>query len=525
MQSFQHFLKNRLGLSTLATVFVLLFGATATMAQQTISGKVTAAPKGEALFLATVQVKGTTIGTTTDADGKYSLAVPASARVLVFSYTGYLSSELTIDGASLDAVLSEGLELNNITVIGSRNATRTRLETSSAVDVIPVSAVANEMGQVDIQQILTYVAPSFQSARQTVSDGTDHVDPAALRGLGPDQVLVLVNGKRRHQTALVNVNGTTNRGTVGTDMNAIPVTAIERIEILRDGAAAQYGSDAIAGVINIVLKRSTKQLSGNVSYGSNVTAYDKNYAWNKLNPNNQLASKVSVMDGQTAQVGLNYGIDIDKGKGFINITGEYTQRAPTSRTGLYTGTLYPNVNGVNRDDSIMSARGLTRNDFDMRIGNSGIRGGGIVVNAGYTINKHFDVYGNGTFNYKQGNAAGFYRYPNNSASLPSVYPNGFLPNINTRILDLSNTIGVRGEIAKGWNYDFSNSNGENSFFFGVSNSINASLGATSQTKFDAGGLQFSQNTTNLDFNKNFPTVLKGLVLSHAKHRYFKSAIF
>ena len=119
MQSFQHFLKNRLGLSTLATVFVLLFGATATMAQQTISGKVTAAPKGEALFLATVQVKGTTIGTTTDADGKYSLAVPASARVLVFSYTGYLSSELTIDGASLDAVLSEGLELNNITVIGS----------------------------------------------------------------------------------------------------------------------------------------------------------------------------------------------------------------------------------------------------------------------------------------------------------------------------------------------------------------------------------------------------------------------
>ena len=176
-------------------------------------------------------------------------------------------------------------DLEQITVIGSRNLSRTNVQTPVPVDVIPVAKMAKEVGQIDLNQLLTYSAPSFQSARQTVSDGTDHVDPAQLRGLGTDQVLVLINGKRQHQSALVNVNGTVNRGQVGTDLNAIPVSAIERVEVLRDGAAAQYGSDAIAGVINIVLKSNTNALSGNISYGENITSYDKNYAFNKLNNN------------------------------------------------------------------------------------------------------------------------------------------------------------------------------------------------------------------------------------------------
>ena len=156
-------------------------------------------------------------------------------------------------------------DLQQITVIGSRNLSRTKVQTPVPVDVIPVAKMAKEVGQIDLNQLLTYSAPSFQSARQTISDGTDHVDPAQLRGLGSDQVLVLINGKRRHQSALVNVNGTVNRGQVGTDLNAIPVSAIERVEVLRDGAAAQYGSDAIAGVINIVLKNKPNVLSGSVS--------------------------------------------------------------------------------------------------------------------------------------------------------------------------------------------------------------------------------------------------------------------
>jgi iron complex outermembrane receptor protein len=147
----------------------------------------------------------------------------------------------------------------------------------------------------------------FQSSRQAIADGTDHVDPAQLRGLGPDQVLVLVNGKRRHQSALVNVNGTVNRGTVGTDLNAIPANAIERIEILRDGAAAQYGSDAIAGVINIVLKQQTGVLTGNFSAGQHMTSYDRDYV-----VSSGYAKKVSVTDGQTIQGAINYGLKVQQ---------------------------------------------------------------------------------------------------------------------------------------------------------------------------------------------------------------------
>ncbi|RYZ13580.1 MAG: hypothetical protein EOP49_54315, partial [Sphingobacteriales bacterium] len=243
----------------------------------------------------------------------------------------------------------------------------------------------NEIGQVDLNQILNYVAPSFQSARQTISDGTDHVDPAQLRGLGPDQVLVLINGKRRHQSALVNVNGTVNRGTVGTDLSAIPASSIERIEILRDGAAAQYGSDAIAGVINIVLKNSTGVLTGSVSYGANITSYPKNFALYKLT-NKTDDPDVNETDGNTFQGALGYGFKIGKGK--LNLTGEYLSRRSSNRAGTYTGAVYPNAGGVNRDDSIMAARGQTRNTFDMIIGNSDIRSGSLFANFTYPVGEN-----------------------------------------------------------------------------------------------------------------------------------------
>ena len=257
-----------------------LMTASIALAQRIITGRITDGK--ESLINASVVAKGSTKGTVTDIDGNYSLAIDNTVRTLVFSYVGHKSQEINLGTSNtIDVALQLDGALGEVFVLGSRNATRTKTTSAVAVDVIPVSQVANEVGQVDVNQLLTYLAPSFQSARQTISDGTDHIDPAQLRGLGPDQVLVLVNGKRRHQSALVNVNGTVNRGTVGTDMNAIPVTAIERIEILRDGAAAQYGSDAIAGVINIVLKSRTG-LSANVSGGQYMTEYEKNYAIDKL---------------------------------------------------------------------------------------------------------------------------------------------------------------------------------------------------------------------------------------------------
>ena len=168
------------------------------------------------------------------------------------------TTEVAINGQStIDIVLAEdAARLEDVVVVGSRNPNRTATETTVPVDVIDVAAIANQGPQVSVNQILNYVAPSFTSQSQNrIGRKQIHIDPASLRGLGPDQVLVLINGKRRHTTALINVNGTVGAGSVGTDMNAIPAAAIQRIEVLRDGAAAQYGSDAIAGVINIVLKK------------------------------------------------------------------------------------------------------------------------------------------------------------------------------------------------------------------------------------------------------------------------------
>lgn len=478
-----------------------------------ISGKVTAT-NGEGLPGVSISVKGTKRGTTTDVNGSYKIDAN-KGETLVFSFIGYTNKEVKVGESSIvNITLDESLSvLNEVVVTGTRSGGRTKLDTPVPVDVIPLAQVTNNIGQVDINQILTFIAPSFQSSRQAISDGTDHVDPAQLRGLGPDQVLVLVNGKRRHQSALVNVNGTVNRGSVGTDMNAIPATAVEKIEILRDGAAAQYGSDAIAGVINIVLKKQTG-LSANVSTGTHITNYQKNYAYNKLN-NIGGSDAVNVNDGTTAQVGINYGIKVGE-RGFVNLTGEYTSRGATNRTGLYTGAVFPSVNGVNVDNQTLTEKGLTREDFDMRIGNSEVKGGGIMLNADLPIGTNFDFYAFGGYNNKKGNAAGFYRYPSGVPALVrsnvfSVYPIGFLPEINSNVTDISFAAGIKGKVGN-WNMDFSNTFGQNVFDFGVDNSVNYTQALTSsnfQRKFDAGGLKFLQNTINLDFSRKLD-VLAGM---------------
>ena len=359
----------------------------------TITGTIKGS-NGEPLAGASIQLKGNRAGVLADENGNYTLQSPAGFQNIIISFVGYAARTFNVsvpEGGTVkwDAILTEMGDLSNVTVIGTRNLSRTRVETPVPVDIIPISQVIDEIGQVDLNQIMNYIAPSFQSARQTIADGTDHVDPAQLRGLGTDQVLVLINGKRRHQSALVNVNGTINRGQVSTDMSTIPATAVERIEILRDGAAAQYGSDAIAGVINIVLKNKTGLLEAGVSYGGHVTEYDKNYALYKLT-NNPADPSESVRDGGNFQASLGYGFKV--GTGTLHLNGEYIRRSQTNRTGTYTGAVYPNIGGVNRDDSIMNARGLNRNDFDMRIGNSDMKGGAAFYNFDYPVSVNTNLY-------------------------------------------------------------------------------------------------------------------------------------
>ncbi|MEO7445009.1 MAG: carboxypeptidase regulatory-like domain-containing protein, partial [Ferruginibacter sp.] len=322
---------------------ILFLTAPALFAQNngTIRGIVKDA-NGLALPGASVQLAGQKTGTTTDNNGAFSLPANAGKHTLIVTYAGYEPQRQDVfvtSGQTLEQnmTLSTTGDLTGLTIVGSRSVSRTRTETPVPVDIIPIAQVVNDIGQVDLNQILTYIAPSFQSSRQTIADGTDHLDPAQLRGLGTDQVLVLINGKRRHQSALVNVNGTVNRGQVNTDLSAIPATAIERIEILRDGAAAQYGSDAIAGVINIVLKKKTGLLEASTSYGQYITKYDKNYGLYKL-ANNTADPSVKANDGGNFQASLGYGFKINKG--FLTLNGEYISREATNRAGGYTGRIY-----------------------------------------------------------------------------------------------------------------------------------------------------------------------------------------
>ncbi|PSL03066.1 TonB-dependent receptor [Cecembia rubra] len=476
-----------------------------------VKGKVFSEEDKMGLPGAAVLVKGTTLGAVTDMNGEFSLEVPAGRNILVISFIGMRSQEVNIANRNeVNVTLKEDdTDLSEIIVTGTRVGARSRIDSPVPVDIIPVSEVIDAVGQIDLNQILTYIAPSFQSSRQTISDGTDHMDPAQLRGLGTDQVLVLINGKRRHQSALVNVNGTVNRGQVGTDLNAIPANAVEKIEILRDGAAAQYGSDAIAGVINIVLKR-TEGISGNVAAGTHVTRFQRDFVIN----GGQNAD-ANVSDGDMVSAALNYGLKIGQ-EGFLNVTGEYSRRGFTNRSGTYTGQIFPLVNGQNVDEEELRARGLTRQDFDMRIGNSAINSGGIMVNFSLPLNNGLELYSFGGYNNKRGNAAGFYRYPNAvpaaaRSNVFQVYPNGFLPEINTDISDISNTLGLTGNLGN-WKFDLSNTYGQNIFDFLITNSVNFTQALSTpnfQREFDAGGLNFLQNVINFDMARKYD-VLAGL---------------
>ena len=487
----------------LVTLLLLLFAATLSLsAQRTLTGTVSD-DAGEPLPGAYITVKGSTLGTTTDVDGTYSISVPEAANTLVFSFLGFGTIEVQIgESDQIDVILSAGTVLDEIVLIGSRSAGRTKLTTPVPVDVVDVTEIASASAQTNVNQLLNYVAPSFSSNTQTISDGTDHIDPASLRGLGPDQVLVLINGKRRHNTSLVNVNGTFGRGNVGTDLNAIPVAAIDRIEILRDGASAQYGSDAIAGVINIILKESAG-LRLNAETGAYLSSEIPDYQ--------------GTTDGEFNQISANYGIQLNENGGVLNFTGVFDDRNYTNRMKEFTGSIFsgyndPNYTGDPSDDITeeeLARRGLQRSDFNMRVGQSALRNGGVMYNFKLPVAAATELYSFGGLNYRRGNATGFYRLPNQERTVTEIYPNGFLPAINSNINDASVAVGILSVYNK-WEVDFSNVYGRNSFGYLINNTLNASLGSASPTSFDAGGFSFAQNTSNLDIRRYFDDALSGL---------------
>lgn len=367
--------------------------------------------------------------------------------------------------------LDSAAELETVAVLGSRRHERTDTETPVPVDVIPMAAAATRGGQFDLAQALQFTAPSFNSTRQTGADGADLIDSAALRGLGSDQTLVLLNGKRFHNVALVNLFGARNRGNTGTDLNAIPLLAIERVEVLRDGAAAQYGSDAIAGVMNIALKRSAGCEA--------VSGY----------------SQYTAGDGHSRNFANYCGWEFESG-GFLAITGEYAQRGRSDRSGR---------------------------DNPRTIGDSQIRNSTVYINGELPVAAAANLYFTVGAQNRDASSGAFARGGLDSDDIPSrnsaaMYPDGFVPFINGDLADRHGTLGVWG-LAGDWRIDLSTTYGYNDLYYNIDNTLNASIAnldrlnggnGISPTRFNAGGFEFSQATTNLDVSRFTDAVFNGL---------------
>lgn len=412
-----------------------------------------------------------------------------------------------------------------IIVTGTRSTSRTLEASPVPVDVLTADAIT-EGGQTETNKILNKLVPSFNFPQPAIADGSDALRPATLRGLSPDQTLVLVNGKRRHVSALLNINGTVGRGSAAVDMNTIPGLAIERIEVLRDGASSQYGSDAIAGVINVRLKTASEGGRATMSYGrydttidgvANVTglvsangqpvldATDGRYF--QANTDGERKAK----DGESYAVATNIGLPLLGGKGYVNLTAEYRHRGYTNRQGF---DLRPNY--IRPTTTTFDPRELTFNRLQFRFGDPKADDYTLFGNAAVELTEAVELYAFASFNQRDSVSAANYRQQNAAANrdwstlTPGTSPtnanfvaltaDGFLPFIQSDLTDRATTFGVRTE-AGAWNVDASLGYGANSFDYRVENSLNTSFGPASPRSFNAGGLGYRQYLANLDVSR------------------------
>jgi len=425
-------------------------------------------------------------------------------KVLTGISTIALSLVFAVPVLAQDADEADGSEsvLEEITVTGTRNTSRVSTDLPVAVDAFS-SEDLTETGQTEVGRMLQKLAPSFNFSSSSISDGTDALRPATLRGLGPDQTLVLVNGKRRHQASLIHINNSVGRGTAGTDMNAIPAAAIKRIEVLRDGAAAQYGSDAIAGVINIILKDYT---DGGVFSAS--------------------AGEYTEGDGRNYNADLYHGFSLGD-DGYLAVTLNYRDRENTTRKNpqgvcLYGGCVDTDGNGYLEPapgNEVREVSGPSRDPF--RIGDSDSEQLAIVLNAAYGIGAG-ELYGFMTYSARENQSGAFNRNPAGSGAAlddgENVIIDGFLPEINTEIDDLSFNIGYRIEFNDDSTLDLSYTNGRNTIDYVTGNTVNYSF--VNFLNFDVGlsdaeirqqipreasayGIELSLETINLDYTNLF----------------------
>ncbi|RMH94169.1 TonB-dependent receptor [Lysobacter pythonis] len=377
--------------------------------------------------------------------------------------------------------------LDQVIVTGTRASHRTVAESTAPIDVLTPETLEST-GTTELATALSRALPSLNFPRPALTDGTSAIRPAQLRGLSPDQVLVLVNGKRRHTSSLLNLNGTIGRGSAPVDLNTIPISAIERVEVLRDGASAQYGSDAIAGVVNVILKNADH--GGGIAFGNGRT---------------------TAGDGERFQLSGNAGLALGgEGRGFAHVSAQLGTQERTDRARPYAGAPGANQPAVGQKAFV--------------IGDPAASFGALSVNTGYKLGDNLTLYGWGAASHRDITSYAFFRAPGNARqNILSIYPDGYLPQINNISKDRSAVIGLRGVIGGDWDWDLGYNYGQNQLLFHTRNTLNASLGPTSPRAFYAGMLETTQNVVNLDIRKGFDIGLAAPlnVAFGAEYRYDK----
>lgn len=452
--------------------------------------------EGNPLPGANIIVKGTTIGAQTDFDGNFSIDVPEGNTTLVVSYIGFKTLEIDITGKTYVDIQLEAsaAQLDDVTIIGSRsNLARTNVERPVPVDVIKSADLAST-GQTELAQQIHFQAPSFNSTKYGIVNVTSYVDPATLRGLGTDQTLVLINGKRRHQSAALNVNRVVGRGSVGTDLNAIPTGAIERVEILRNGAAAQYGSDAIAGIVNIVLK--------------------KNADVNSVIAKTGISSRG---DGAVYDLSVNLGNEIGNKEGsFLNTTFYFHHNDFTDRKDTYSGFVFDRGDEAN-DEVLIQQNGFDRDrDVGTQFGQSRNTMGALFFNGGYPIGENWEIYGYGGLSHKRLLSFGFFRQPGRAErAVPEIYPFGYSPLFPATSTDAQGTFGIHNNLIDGWNFDASFTYGKNWLATYTEEGANASFGIFTPTEFYLGNNNFGHTSINTSISRTYRELgsLKSLSLA------------
>lgn len=487
-------------------VFIAMIASTVAFAQTagTVSDE-----QNNPLPGATVVIKGTTSGATTDFNGSFSIDAN-NGDVLVISFVGFESQEVTVNGDTIAVTMQEGVSLDEVLVTGNRNKPRTAIDSAVPIDNIRTADIMN-VGEASIQRALTFAIPSFNAQDQAISDATAGFAPADIRGLGPSRTLVLINGKRVNQQAQAYLNRTPGKGEVGVNLAAIPMAAVERVEVLRDGASSQYGSDAMAGVMNFILK--------------------KDSAFSTINAATGITSA-----GDGFQFNIDYNTTLPFGNGGrVNLTLGYTDQELTNRAGS------PGRGAFNPSNEQANAIAFADNDptLGMIVGRPDLKQKNVLVNISHPLGENSEFYTTHSFSDRWNRSFAYYRFPGwredvaangfintDTVAIPrdddgDLIPSssytadqldgysdfmGYHPTFEGSIQDHFNVIGFDLDLGNDWRVDLSVTHGKNSIDYTVNRSVNRdylSKEGWSPTSFNPGGYAFSNVIQNADFTKTF----------------------